>query len=46
MLRELQLARGLIYSWAQMYEQPVLRGELGLVQSVEQFLRNADTPSQ
>jgi predicted phosphodiesterase len=37
-LRELQIARGLIYSWAQAYEQPVLRGELSLAQSVEQFL--------
>ncbi len=42
MLRELQIARGLIYSWAQMYEQAVLRGELGLAQSVEQFLRDTN----
>jgi putative phosphoesterase len=38
MLRELQNARGLIYGWAQAYEQPVLRGEIDLEHSVEQFL--------
>ncbi|MCS7087497.1 MAG: metallophosphoesterase [Thermoflexales bacterium] len=37
-LRELQLARGQIYSWAQQYEQAVLSGELSLERSVERFL--------
>lgn len=37
-LRELQLARGQIYSWAQQYERAVLAGELSLAQSVERFL--------
>lgn len=39
MLRELQIARGLIYSWAQEFEQPVLAGQIGMAQSVERFLR-------
>ncbi|MCS7056946.1 MAG: metallophosphoesterase [Thermoflexales bacterium] len=39
MLRELQIARGLIYSWAKEFEQPVLDGQIGMEQSVERFLR-------
>ncbi len=38
-LRELQIASGLIYSWAKEFEQPVLAGELTIEQSVERFLQ-------
>lgn len=39
MLRELQIASGLIYSWAKEFEQPVLSGEITIEQSVERFLQ-------
>ncbi|MCL6509156.1 MAG: metallophosphatase family protein [Anaerolineae bacterium] len=39
MLRELQIASGLIYSWSNEFENPVLAGELTMEQSVERFLR-------
>ncbi|PJF48707.1 MAG: metallophosphoesterase [Chloroflexi bacterium] len=39
MLRELQIASGLIYGWAKEFEQPVRSGEITLEQSVERFLR-------
>ena len=39
MLRELQIAAGLIYSWASEFENPVLAGELTVEQSVERFLQ-------
>lgn len=39
MLRELQIASGLIYSWAKEFEQPVLDGEITIEQSVERFLQ-------
>lgn len=41
MLRELQIASGQLFSWMQRYEEPVLKGELTMEQSVDLFLRRA-----
>lgn len=41
-LVELRLARGLIHRWAQVYQELFLAGEIGLRESVDLFLDQAD----
>ena len=38
MLRELQLARGQLFSWLTQFEQPVLAGEITIEEAVQRFL--------
>lgn len=44
MLRELQIASGLIYAWAKRYEQDILDGLITVDESVDRFLDDVGAP--